>query len=312
MPQPLTRGVDRAVSWATTLGRTRAWLWTAALLTGIGLCARLAGAHYSFAALFLLPTALAAWSLGAGAGLAAGIAGSVISTSINGLGPTFAPLAGSPSSVAAGWNLAMRGLAVFVIVMLVAGFRRTFDIERWRAGHDALTGALNKQAFLREFDGATRAQARRRSAVFALAYIDLDGFKQVNDAHGHAAGDEVLARFAAGAAALMRRHDLLARFGGDEFVILIAARNSAEALKAIERVHHRLSVLLQDMEYQVSCSMGAVICDESCHIDSSALIGLADALMYEVKRSGRNALRIAIAGDDNDGGGLDDKVEIAA
>ena len=309
MPAPLTRGFDRAIRWLTALGSAGAWLWTASLIGTIGFVAALAGQRYSFAAFFILPTSLAAWSLGAAPGLAVGIVGAAISAAINGHGPAFAPTGEPMSSLATAWNLAMRGFAAFVTVMLVAGFRRTFDLERWRARHDALTGALNKQAFLSQFVEATRD---RRRETFALAYLDLDGFKQVNDGHGHAAGDEVLKRFAAGAEALMRKRDRLARFGGDEFVMMIAARDGAEALEAVERVHHRLSTLLQGLDYAVTCSMGAVICDDRCHADADSLVGLADALMYEVKRAGRNALRIAIANDDAPVARLDDGLGMAA
>jgi diguanylate cyclase (GGDEF)-like protein len=103
------------------------------------------------------------------------------------------------------------------------------------ADHDQLTGLINRGAFLATAERAM-AQAERTHEPLALALIDLDGFKQVNDLHGHAAGDRLLAELAAAWSTALRRNDVLARLGGDEFVLLMHATTETAAHAVIERL----------------------------------------------------------------------------
>lgn len=128
------------------------------------------------------------------------------------------------------------GIVVLVLVvgitLVVAGL---VEHLRRMALHDPLTGALNRQALA---DGAERAHLldERGHVSTTVVEIDLDGFKQYNDAHGHAAGDDLLAGIVRDWSAVLRRTDLLARTGGDEFVLILPATGSEEAESLLQRM----------------------------------------------------------------------------
>ena len=122
----------------------------------------------------------------------------------------------------------------------IARLKRALDLAEQRADHDSLTGLLNRRGF-EEALVRTLAACRRYRTDAALVYIDLDGFKAVNDQFGHAAGDEALKAVAGALSAGVRESDIVARLGGDEFALVLnradhaAAAAKAEALvKAVE------------------------------------------------------------------------------
>jgi diguanylate cyclase (GGDEF)-like protein len=139
---------------------------------------------------------------------------------------------------------------------------------------------------------------RRRGSTLLLLYMDLDGFKAVNDRHGHAAGDMVLRRFADEARARMRPDDLFARLGGDEFCAFLAIERGVAPEQVAESLHARLSEALRSTGHAVTCSMGAVVIDPAVAHDTERMIALADEAMLEVKRNGKNAIRIAFDAPD--------------
>ncbi len=168
---------------------------------------------------------------------------------------------------------------------------RKEDEERvWRqANYDALTGLPNRALFVDRLSQAVR-HSRRNGARFALMFIDLDGFKQVNDTLGHAAGDVLLQQTAARLTECMRASDTVARLAGDEFTIIlqgIAGREdaglvAAKILDALARPFH-----LDNGTAQVRGSIGIAIFPEDAD-DGSALLNMADEAMYAVKRQGKN------------------------
>ncbi|AXQ29857.1 diguanylate cyclase [Solimonas sp. K1W22B-7] len=173
---------------------------------------------------------------------------------------------------------------------------------RHKATHDALTGLPNRALFLDRLDTALE-RARRAQRSFALMYIDIDGFKPVNDTHGHLAGDHLLQAIAERLRSRMRRSDTVARLGGDEFAVIMeeAVEAPASALNAAEQ----LCLLLRepyDLEGGIHVSVGASI-GVACHMaqaggeaagnPSDALIRLADDAMYRAKRGGKNRCELA-------------------
>ncbi|MRR50573.1 MAG: diguanylate cyclase [Rhodocyclaceae bacterium] len=162
------------------------------------------------------------------------------------------------------------------------------------AHHDALTGLPNRLSFLSRIQQNT-ALAKRQGAMLALMFIDLDRFKPVNDLYGHEAGDELLRQVAERLGRNVRQSDTLARFGGDEFVLVlnnVVSRESAAAVaaKLIAGLSEAFSIGGIDIE--VGASIGiALYPDDADDID--ALIAQADAAMYDAKRSGRNCCRFA-------------------
>ncbi|MES2253461.1 MAG: GGDEF domain-containing response regulator [Pseudomonadota bacterium] len=154
-----------------------------------------------------------------------------------------------------------------------------------RAATDALTGLSNRAAFSRVLDAAT-AHADRYAAGFALAFIDLDGFKAINDAHGHAAGDEVLMAVASRGKAVARASDHLCRLGGDEFVILldgVAAQDHARqaAARYAEAIEKPIT-LTNGVQVQVGASLGLALCPAD-GMTASELVQAADQRMYASK-----------------------------
>jgi len=157
-----------------------------------------------------------------------------------------------------------------------------------RALKDELTGLPRRTLLLDRIQSATR-QARRERTTGALLFIDLDGFKAVNDTYGHAAGDEVLRIVARRLQENMRASDTVARLGGDEFVVLLpvvthtndAAVVAAKVLASIE-----LPVAFHSQSLNVSASIG-VVPVTSLSGEATDLLARADEAMYQAKQQGR-------------------------
>jgi diguanylate cyclase (GGDEF)-like protein len=158
------------------------------------------------------------------------------------------------------------------------------------AHHDELTGLPNRNLMHDRIEQAIRNAARDGSAV-ALAFVDLDGFKLVNDGLGHKAGDALLQVVSKRMGACLRRNDTLARFGGDEFVILLPGQGiDAMALTPLlEKIRVAVTepVEVAGQAVQVSCSMGVVMYPRD-GVDASTLLMNADAAMYRAKDLGSN------------------------
>lgn len=234
--------------------------------------------------LYLLPICLACWRLSFRAGLCLGVVASIL---VAGLAIFVTNI---PVSAALG-TLAMNVLAIGILGGIVASFRHSVEHERFLAGLDHMTGALTKPAFERRAEAMLEAAAAEGRPLL-LAYLDLDGFKAINDQHGHEAGDELLKRFALAARAALRREDCFGRVGGDEFAILmpLSARDSAQAMAG--RLHRRLTVTLGDTA-EVTCSMGALNVPPAGRRSLKELLREADRVMYAAKRSGKNAVQFA-------------------
>ncbi len=162
------------------------------------------------------------------------------------------------------------------------------------AMHDPLTGALNRRAFSDVLSRALSEEGRHHQGL-ALGVCDLDAFKKVNDTYGHQVGDEVLCDLVSLLTANLRGHDVLGRFGGDEFVVL------AEHLAAVDPtpLYERLRSAVADHpfpteagELALTISIGVSAWGEGCSADD--LLGAADDALYQAKRAGRN--RVVLAG----------------
>jgi len=162
------------------------------------------------------------------------------------------------------------------------------------ATHDALTGLANRAKFLDQMNTSLLI-ARRHHTRFALLFLDLDRFKEINDTLGHAAGDQLLIAAAARMRQALRASDLLARQGGDEFMILLHDIHSMEeALGVAEKI--RLATnqpfMLDGTERLVSVSIGIALYPEHGE-DIETLTRNADAAMYRTKTTGRNGASAA-------------------
>ncbi len=151
---------------------------------------------------------------------------------------------------------------------------------------DALTGLANRPALLEALDRAV-ARLRRHEDVFALVYVDLDGFKRVNDMFGHAAGDRALREAADALRSVARREDVAARIGGDELAVLMAACDEGEMATVTERLRQAVAERMTALNWPITASVGAVRFLAPPEDIGHALL-LADANMYAAKMAGKN------------------------
>jgi len=154
---------------------------------------------------------------------------------------------------------------------------------------DSLTAILNRRAFMLEYERELSRCVRENTGL-ALAIFDLDHFKEVNDTHGHLVGDQVLRQVADTLRASLRGHDVLGRYGGEEFALLMPGADMPAAIAATERA--RLAVGERPIQagalsIVVTVSAGVAAYGDDCS-DWESLLRSADTALYEAKRLGRN------------------------
>lgn len=155
---------------------------------------------------------------------------------------------------------------------------------------DALTGLANRRAFLDALE-AEVARVARHERPASLLFLDLDEFKRVNDAHGHAVGDEVLAGFSRVLNRGCRRGDLAARIGGEEFAVLLPMTSRVAAALVAERIRRATEAfpLGQSVDVALTVSIGVASTEDSPKpLEAAVLLGRADEALYRAKAGGRN------------------------
>ncbi|CAI3796697.1 diguanylate cyclase domain-containing protein [Rheinheimera sp. MM224] len=168
------------------------------------------------------------------------------------------------------------------------------DKLRFIAHFDALTGLPNR-LLLKDRIAQNMALAKRRKQLMAVIFIDIDGFKAVNDSLGHEAGDYLLVELANRMRCVMRENDTLARLGGDEFIALLTELPcEADCIPLIERLLHSASKPfdLHTQQARVSASIGITFYPQKKAVDDATLIRQADIAMYQAKHSGKNQYAI--------------------
>lgn len=196
-----------------------------------------------------------------------------------------------------GLPLSMVAAAVFIALGVADSLRQQriawSEAER-RAQTDALTGVLNRRSLIEQLETACcRAQAR--GLPIGLLFIDLDHFKEINDSFGHPAGDACLRAIIAPILAELRPADIIGRYGGEEFVVMLNSTDAAAAEPIAERIRKRVAevrVLGFDQPISLTCSIGIATSD-MLDVWGEHLIAHADAAVYAAKRSGRNRVQIA-------------------
>ncbi len=231
--------------------------------------------------LYFLPLSLAAWY----GSRAMAVIGSLSCALSWALANQAAGMAVLTSWIGA-FNIVSQMSAFLTMSLLISVLRKRVLREEWMASHDALSELHNTRGFRAE---AARelARARRYQRPLTVAYVDLDGFKQVNDQHGHAEGDAVLRAVARVLTESVRSVDVLARVGGDEFALLLPETDAAGAQVLLERLRGRVEARMRERNLSVTASIGGTSYAVPPS-DVSEMLKQADAQMYGVKASGKN------------------------
>lgn len=172
--------------------------------------------------------------------------------------------------------------------------RAALDDARRRAEIDPLTGVLNRLSLMDRLESACR-RAQARAMPLALLFIDLDHFKEINDSHGHLAGDACLKAVVGPIQAELRHSDVIGRYGGEEFVVILSSADGRAAQAIAERIRHGVTELRVEgfgSPLQLTCSIG-VAASDVLGVWGDHLVALADAAVYAAKHGGRNRVSLA-------------------
>ncbi|MCP5145960.1 MAG: GGDEF domain-containing protein [Gammaproteobacteria bacterium] len=275
------------VAWLCRQRLTVQWALIMAALLVLGVIDHVTGIEISTGVFYLTPVALATWSLGLRAGLwVSGMAGAIWLMA----NAMFAPT--EVSLPLAAWNALTRVGFFVTVTLLLNHLREAIAHERALARTDVLTGAANSRAL---YDHAAMELSRmvRTGRELTVLYIDLDGFKAVNDIHGHAVGDEVLSATARTMNDTLRKHDVVARLGGDEFVILMPETSQDAARIIVQRLQTALLAAMSAHGWGVTFSIGVLTCRRP-PAGVAEMLSKADVQMYLAKRAGKNRITYAV------------------
>jgi diguanylate cyclase (GGDEF)-like protein len=168
------------------------------------------------------------------------------------------------------------------------------DAER-RARTDPLTGVLNRRSLIERLDAGC-LRARARGLPISLLFIDLDHFKLINDSFGHQAGDACLRAIIDPIHAELRQSDVIGRYGGEEFVVILSSADAAAAHPIAQRILERVAKVRVEgfgKPIELTCSIG-VAASDTLGVWGEQLLSRADAAVYAAKRSGRNRVHMAL------------------
>ncbi len=283
-------GLRSIVLWAPVPVARLGFLAAGAVLAGLVAWLHfISGLAYDFHLLFILPVLLVAWFSGAVAGCVLAVLSVLLwywaDRLLLGAQTDLFPLL---------FNKAMR-LAIFLTgIWLLHQLRTVLERESRLAREDALTGLPSRREFYSQGRRAL-ALAHRQNTPFTVVFIDLDHFKEVNDTFGHEMGDKLLMAVSAALRAHLRASDMAGRLGGDEFALILPGMDCGPAACYVEELRQRLLSVMQQGNWPVTFSIGVA---SYCRApdDFDRLLARADALMYEVKNSGRDNILIRECG----------------
>lgn len=261
---------------------TRMWMIPLLLLGFISAIGYLVGYEITVSLFLLIPIALTTWY----GSYRNSVIMCLLSTIIWYLVDTGS--SGHPYSnpLAPYWNSAIR-LGLFLItVQLLIQLKTNLNIEKKLSRTDNLTGAMNGRGFT-EVAGKLFEMGARHKRTTTIAYIDLDDFKHVNDKYGHGEGDKVLQTVGGVLLKSVRKSDVVGRLGGDEFSIVLPETNETGAKSTFLKLKTELTHAMKEHNWPIGFSVGVVSYDQPpAKLDEA--IRSADALMYHVKRNGKN------------------------
>ncbi len=267
-------------------GRWQRWQMLVVLLAAtllVGYLDYLTGDKLSLYILFFPIISIAGWVLGFRTALAISLLSSVLWLVDDYLEP-HTPLPDGYEH----WATLVRFAVFASFALVLARLRASLDREQQLASHDALTGLANRQ-WLFNLGERELARCRRSRLPITAIFLDCDGFKAVNDAYGHDAGDAVLRAVASALMNNCRPTDVVARLGGDEFVVLVSDMEASHVRDFAARLKTELLSAMAIGSWAVTFSMGvATFCDPPTDLDK--VIQAADDLMYLVKHHRKNGI----------------------
>jgi diguanylate cyclase (GGDEF)-like protein len=256
------------------------------IIAALGILDFLTGYEFAFSLFYLIPIVLITWCTGRRLGIAASLVSTVvwIISDVAAESPSF-------SSFIYVWNTVMGFVFFIIVTLLLSTLRRELEREKELARTDHLTGAVNSRVFC-ELLQTEIDRSQRYKTPFAIAYIDLDNFKTVNDEFGHATGDRVLCFVVDQIRKNLRKTDVTARLGGDEFTLLLPETKQESAQAVLSKLQRDILDGMQQNNWPVTLSIGVLTCIDAPHTAEEA-IKIVDDLMYTVKRDSKNGIKYA-------------------
>ncbi len=286
MKSPQIR-IYRLLTFLETLSKGRLITIATGIVFVLGFIDYLTGFELSFSFFYLIPVTMIAWAVGRNQGLTFSVLSASVWLTSNILsGQSF-------SNIFIGvWNTLIRFGFYSVVTILISELRHALEEERLLANTDPLTGALNRRSF-NEVAEKRMIISEVNRHPYTMVYIDLDNFKTVNDVLGHAVGDLVLKMVVDIIQKQIRNTDFLARLGGDEFAILLTDIDQNNAQIIVQRLQSALLEKMERNEWDITFSIG-VLTVLSMPESVDKLVSLTDALMYDVKGRGKNAIQYSV------------------
>ena len=254
----------------------------------LGYLDHLTGYEFSVSIFYLLPIFLVAWFCNRNYALLVSVASAITWLLSN-------MLAGASYShpIIGVWNAFMMFGLFSIVSLLLVSLRRSLEHERQLSRIDFITGITNSRAFY-ELATTELLRAKRYNRPFSVAYIDVDNFKQINDRLGHNAGDALLKVVAETLKRHFRQTDVVARMGGDEFIVLLPETDGESAIAALSKSQEALLNAMEQNKWDVTFSIGAkTFYDFPSNVNE--MVHQVDELMYAVKANGKNSIRFVKA-----------------
>ena len=253
----------------------------------IGVIRFLTGPEFALSLFYILPIGLATWYAGKWAGVMVSLASAVswLIADLNML-PAFS------SAFIPYLNEAFRLTVFLIITLILTKLKRAIDAHKALGRTDPLTGIPNRRAF---YDMAELElnKARRYQKPLSVLYVDIDNFKQINDRLGHHIGDALLCSAAKMIKSNIRAVDIIGRFGGDEFVILLSETGPDSVSRVARKLRDKLLHLVQSENWPATFSIGAVTFEKPPD-GVEQLIIAADRQMYNAKINGKNRIHYKV------------------
>jgi len=278
------------VRWTADVARftgLRAYGWAIAMTFVFAAADQVTEFRFGFSRFHMAPVALLSWCRGRAAGLWM----AAVCLAVWAAGEHMALNRDMSLHL---WNGFVRAAYFLAAAFILSSLRQALNEETSLARTDFLTGVANRR-FFTELASTEIRRARRYGSPFIVSYLDIDGFKKVNDRFGHDHGDALLRLVAQTISGNIREADTVARLGGDEFSILMPETEGRHARDVMEKLQARLEEAMSEQKWPVTFSIGTVSYPTPpASVDE--MIKTADQLMYTVKQKGKNSIGFAVAG----------------